>query len=32
MAAIGTEFVVDCRGRHAEAVVVKTPFYKRGGS
>jgi len=29
MAAIGTEFVVDCRGRKADAVVVKTPFYKR---
>ncbi len=31
MSAIGTTFVVDCRGRHAEAVVVKTPFYKRAG-
>jgi len=29
MSAIGTTFVVDCRGRRAEAVVVKTPFYKR---
>ena len=29
MSAIGTEFVVDCRGRTVEAVVVKTPFYKR---
>jgi aminomethyltransferase len=29
LAAIGTELVVDCRGRKAEAVVVKTPFYKR---
>lgn len=29
MAAVGTPFVVDCRGRRAEAVVVKTPFYKR---
>jgi len=29
MSAIGTPFVVDCRGRQAEAVVVKTPFYKR---
>jgi aminomethyltransferase len=29
MTAIGTRFVVDCRGRRAEAVVVKTPFYKR---
>jgi aminomethyltransferase len=29
LAAIGTEFLVDCRGRSVEAVVVKTPFYKR---
>jgi aminomethyltransferase len=29
MSAIGTEFAVDCRGRTAEAIVVKTPFYKR---
>jgi aminomethyltransferase len=29
LAAIGSPLVVDCRGRHAEAVVVKTPFYKR---
>ncbi len=29
MAGIGTEFVVDCRGRKADAVVVETPFYKR---
>jgi aminomethyltransferase len=29
MSAIGTKFIVDCRGRQAEAVVVKTPFYKR---
>jgi len=29
MAAVGTQFVVDCRGRAVEAVVVKTPFYKR---
>jgi aminomethyltransferase len=29
MSAIGTEFQVDCRGRAVEAVVVKTPFYKR---
>ncbi|NUP05086.1 MAG: glycine cleavage system aminomethyltransferase GcvT [Polyangiaceae bacterium] len=32
MTAVGTEFVVDCRGRKAEAVVVKTPFYKRKAS
>ncbi len=29
MSAIGTEFVVDCRGRKTDAVVTKTPFYKR---
>lgn len=29
MTAIGTPFLVDCRGRSIEAVVVKTPFYKR---
>ena len=29
MAAVGTEFLVDCRGRTVEAIVVKTPFYKR---
>jgi aminomethyltransferase len=29
MTAIGTEFFVDCRGKNIEAVVVKTPFYKR---
>lgn len=29
MSAIGTKFLVDCRGRQAEAIVVKTPFYKR---
>jgi aminomethyltransferase len=26
---IGTRFQVDCRGKPVEAVVVKTPFYKR---
>ncbi len=26
---IGTELVVDCRGRKVDAIVVKTPFYKR---
>ena len=26
---VGTEFLVDCRGKHVPAVVVKTPFYKR---
>jgi aminomethyltransferase len=26
---IGTPFLVDCRGKNVEAVVVKTPFYKR---
>ena len=29
LTAVGTPFVVDCRGRAVEAVVVKTPFYKR---
>lgn len=29
MSAIGTTFLVDCRGRTVEATVVKTPFYKR---
>jgi aminomethyltransferase len=29
LAKEGTEFSVDCRGRTAAAVVVKTPFYKR---
>jgi aminomethyltransferase len=28
MTAIGTKFMVDCRGKSIEAVVVKTPFYK----
>ena len=27
--AIGTKVLVDCRGKDVEAVVVKTPFYKR---
>jgi aminomethyltransferase len=29
MTAVGTNFLVDCRGRSIEAVVAKTPFYKR---
>jgi aminomethyltransferase len=29
MKAIGTEFLVDCRGKKIPAVVVKTPFYRR---
>jgi len=29
LTAIGTKFLVDCRGKDVEAVVVKTPFYKR---
>lgn len=28
-AALGSEIVVDCRGKHIPAVVVRTPFYKR---
>jgi aminomethyltransferase len=30
MSAIGTSFAVSCRGKAVEAVVVPTPFYKRG--
>jgi aminomethyltransferase len=29
LSAVGTRFLVDCRGKNVEAVVVKTPFYKR---
>jgi aminomethyltransferase len=29
LSAVGTEILVDCRGRLVEAMVVKTPFYKR---
>ena len=29
LTALGTRFLVDCRGKPVEAVVVKTPFYKR---
>lgn len=29
LAEPGTKFLVDCRGKNVEAVVVKTPFYKR---
>jgi aminomethyltransferase len=29
MSAIGTDILVDCRGRLIEAKIVKTPFYKR---
>jgi aminomethyltransferase len=29
MSAVGTEISVDCRGKAIDAVVVKTPFYKR---
>ncbi len=29
MQAPGTRFLVDCRGKQIEAVVVKTPFYRR---
>jgi aminomethyltransferase len=32
MAALGTRFFVDCRGKDIEALVVKTPFYKRSSS
>lgn len=29
MTPLGTKFFVDCRGKNVEAMVVKTPFYKR---
>jgi aminomethyltransferase len=29
LAEVGTKFLVDCRGKNVEAVVAKTPFYKR---
>jgi glycine cleavage system T protein (aminomethyltransferase) len=29
MSEVGSKFFVDCRGKNIEAVVVKTPFYKR---
>ncbi len=29
MTEVGTPFLVDCRGKSIEAVVAKTPFYKR---
>ncbi len=29
LSTVGSTFFVDCRGKHVEAVVVKTPFYKR---
>jgi aminomethyltransferase len=32
MSAVGTSFLVDCRGKSIEAVVVKPPFYKRPSS
>jgi aminomethyltransferase len=32
MAVVGTDLLVDCRGRLVEAKVVKTPFYKRASS
>ena len=32
MTEVGTKLLVDCRGKNVEAVVVKTPFYKRGGT
>jgi len=30
MSAVGGAFSVDCRGKNIDAVVVPTPFYKRG--
>jgi aminomethyltransferase len=32
LSAIGTSFLVDCRGKSIEAKVVKPPFYKRKSS
>jgi aminomethyltransferase len=29
MTEVGTKFLVDCRGKNIEAIVVPTPFYKR---
>ncbi len=29
LSAVGSTFMVDCRGKNVEAEVVKTPFYKR---
>jgi aminomethyltransferase len=29
MAEVGTRFQVDCRGKGIDAIVVKTPFYRR---
>jgi len=29
MTEVGTKFLVDCRGKNIDAVVVATPFYKR---
>jgi glycine cleavage system T protein (aminomethyltransferase) len=31
MSEVGAPFLVDCRGKHVEARVVATPFYKRPG-
>jgi aminomethyltransferase len=32
MSDVGTRFLVDCRGKNVDAVVVRTPFYKRGAA
>lgn len=32
LANVGTAFQVDCRGKAVDAVVVKTPFYKRAAT
>ncbi len=29
MTEVGTDFLIDCRGKHLAARVVKTPFYRR---
>jgi glycine cleavage system T protein (aminomethyltransferase) len=32
MSEVGTGFLVDCRGKPVDAVVVKTPFYRRASN
>jgi aminomethyltransferase len=32
MTEVGTQLQVDCRGKKVDAIVVKTPFYKRGAA
>jgi aminomethyltransferase len=30
--AVGTHFLVDCRGKSIDAIVVRTPFYTRASN